>query len=400
MNRSEKIFILFAMLTAVFINAEYAITRPASNALFISFFSAKNFPWVWLMGVPINLLAIDIYNRFLPKIGPLRMLIAFASLTIAINTLTSQWPQLIFFQFAWKDIYILLMFKQLWSMIHSTIPATRAKYLYGSIYGMGTLGAIAGSFIPSYLAVNFGSEKLLLFTLPLYLLLIFAYRVAFRQSSLGNTFTQDLTTKPQAKEAFSLIRNSPTLTVALLVVVFMQVSTGLMEYKFNTHLEMNIISKDLRTAYCGKLMGFVNLLSLGLQFVGTFLMVRFLGVKRSHFLIPVLLGGSALLSTLIPSFALISLSYVFLKAVDFSLFGVIREMLYIPLRLDEKYRAKAVIDVFAYRSSKAIVSLALILLQMLAGIYLLQITSVASLAIFALWLVALAVYFKAVPVRV
>jgi len=45
------------------------------------------------------------------------------------------------------------------------------------------------------------------------------------------------------------------------------------------------------------------------------------------------------------------------KSLDFSVFGVVKEMLYIPLKPDEKFRAKAVIDVFAYRSSKAVASL-------------------------------------------
>jgi ATP/ADP translocase len=42
------------------------------------------------------------------------------------------------------------------------------------------------------------------------------------------------------------------------------------------------------------------------------------------------------------------------RSIFLSLFGVIREMLYVPLQLDEKFRAKAIIDVFAYRTSKAL----------------------------------------------
>jgi ATP/ADP translocase len=398
-TRPEKLFIFFAMCTAFLICGEYAITRPASNALFLTLFSIKAYPWVWLATVPFNFSAIYLYNRFLPQIGPLRMLCTFALLTILVNTLSAQFyqslPELIFFQYAWKDIYVLLMLKQLWSMIHSTIPAARAKYLYGCIYGMGTLGAIGGSLIPSFLAVSLGSERILFLTLPIYLLMISSYTMAFQRSAVkSSTFETDLTPNPKAGEALSLIRRSPILTTLLLLVIFMQVSVGLMEYQFNAHLELNILEKDLRTAYCGRLVGLVNLLSLALQFLGGFILVRFLGLRRSHFLIPLLLCSSALFSLAIPTFAALSFSYVLLKATDFSLFGVIREMLYVPLALDEKYRAKAIIDVFAYRTSKAFISFGLIFLQIIAGSYLLQIASYASIAIFIAWFAAVAALFR------
>lgn len=400
--RSEKFFLFFAMLSGFLICGEYAITRPTSNALFLTLFSAKAYPWVWLATVPLNLGVIYLYNRFLPKIGPLRMVWGFAFAALCINALAgffyTEFPQLIFFQYAWKDIYILLMLKQLWSMIHSTIPSTRGKYLYGCIYGIGTCGAVLCSLIPSFLAVSLGSERILYFTTPLYLLLLFSYTMAFHRSNLNQaTFEKDLTTDSRPREAFSLIRRSPTLIAVLLLVIFMQFSVGLMEYQFNAHLELNILEKDLRTAYCGRLVGVVNLLSLALQFLGGFLMVRTLGLRGSHFLIPILLCSSAFFSFALPTFAIISCSYVFLKAIDFSLFGVIREMLYAPLQLDAKFRAKAIIDVFAYRTSKAFVSLSLLLLQLLAGSYLLHLTKVLSIAIFIAWLLTVAFLFRKQP---
>ena len=95
-----------------------------------------------------------------------------------------------------------------------------------------------------------------------------------------------------------------------------------------------------------------------------------------------------------PSFLMITSTFVFLKAVDFSLFGVIREMLYIPLKLDEKFRAKAIIDVFAYRTSKAVASCFIVCLQIVASLYLLPIISYLSLAIFLCWFFLVIRLFK------
>lgn len=398
MTRSEKLFIAFAMLSAFLICGEYAVTRPTSNALFLTQFSSKAYPWVWLFTVPLNFFAIHCYNKFLPKVGPWKILVAFALGAMGINSLTAllspQIPILLFFQYAWKDIYVLFMLKQLWSMIHSTIPQERAKSWYGFIYASGTCGAICGSLIPGFVAVSVGSEKILFLTLPLYLLLLGVYQKALQLSGISAFSAEKLTQSPRPSVAFTLIRRSPLLIGVLLLVIFMQTSVGLMEYRFNTNLELNILQKDLRTAYCGKIASLTNLASLLLQFLGGILMVRILGLKKSHFLVPVLLTASTFLSFSIPSFALVSFSYVFLKAIDFSLFGVIREMLYVPLPLDAKFRAKAVIDVFAYRTSKAFISVTLILLQAVAGSYLLSITGYFSLAILLAWIGTVAFLFS------
>jgi len=398
-TRQQKLFVFFSMLVGFCISAEYAITRPASSAIFLSLFSSKAIPWVWLISVPFNLFVIYLYNRFLPRFGPLKMLGAVGFITVLVNLLSACsaffMPEFIFFQFMWKDIYILLMFKQLWSMIHATIAAERAKYLYGFIFSMGTIGAIAGSSVPSFFAVDLGSESLFLFTLPIYLLLYWSYVGAFRRSALNaGSFLENLTLDPRPAEAFSLIRRSNFLMVVLVLVIFMQVSVGLMDYQFNLHLEANILDKDLRAEYCGRLVGITNIFSYLLQFFSGFIMVHFLGLRGSHLFVPFVLLSNAVFCWIIPSFAVVSFSYAFLKAIDFSLFGVIREMLYIPLKLDEKFRAKAIIDVFAYRSSKALVSLGMLFLQLAAGSYLLQISSFLSITVFVAWIITVAVFFR------
>jgi MFS family permease len=253
-------------------------------------------------------------------------------------------------------------------MIHSTIPSSSAKALYGLIFGMGTLGTILGSFLSGFFAVEIGSEQLLFATLPLYIVLMFAYKMAFQRSGVKpESFKEDLSQNTGAGEGFALIRRSPFLISILLLVVFMQVSVGLVEYLFNAHLELNVVDKDLRTEVYGRLIGLTNLVSALFQFIGGFLLIQFLGVRRSHFFIPLFLSATGIVSWFMPTFGIAMCSFVFVKSVDFSLFGILREMLYVPLKLDEKFRAKAVIDVFAYRTSKAAVSLCVLGLQAIAG---------------------------------
>lgn len=390
-TKQSRLFLFFSMLVIFCIGAEYGITRPATQSLFLSVFSAKALPWIWISTVPLNLFVIYLYNRFLPKIGPLKMLFIIGSAVIGINGLCAflfpYLPQVIFIQYAWKDIYILLMFKQIWSMILATLPTARAKVFYGFVYSMGTLGGICGNIIPGFFAITLGSEKLLYLTMPIYALLIFFYQRSFRLSQMTpDSFMQELAPNPGPAEGFSLIRRSPFLLAILLLVICMQASVGLVEFQFNAHLERHILEPDLRTEFCGKVAAMTNLLGAVLQLVGGFFIIQFLGVRRSHFFIPLMLLLNAIAFFIWPSFLLISASLIFIKAMDYSLFGMVREMLYIPLKLDEKFRAKAVIDVFAYRSSKAFISLSILFFQTFAGALILPLANIASMTLFVCWL--------------
>ena len=90
-------------------------------------------------------------------------------------------------------------------------------------------------------------------------------------------------------------------------------------------------------------------------------------------------------------------SFASIKALDYSFFGIIREMLYIPLKTDEKYRAKAIIDVFAYRSAKAFASLFLIFIQDATGLNVIILISIMSMLIYFIWTRIVSIMFKKHP---
>lgn len=85
--RSEKLFIFFCMLSLFSISAEYAITRPASTSIFLETFSSEGVPYVWLATVPLNLFIVYLYNRFLPRIGPIKMMGTLVLATAGFNAL-------------------------------------------------------------------------------------------------------------------------------------------------------------------------------------------------------------------------------------------------------------------------------------------------------------------------
>jgi len=198
----------------------------------------------------------------------------------------------------------------------------------------------------------------------------------------------------KAKGGFKLIRSSRALKFILLIVILMQLSTTIMDYQFNNFLQQKFPMQDLRTQFYGRLWGMINTCKLCLQFFATFLLVQFLGLRKSHFVVPGILLGNAALTLFAPSFGVITYEFSVIKTFDYSIFNILKEMLYVPLKTDEKFKAKAVIDVFAYRSAKAFASLFVIGLGMFSPEKLPYAYSWGPFTLFVVWIGAVFFYFQ------
>lgn len=387
----QKLFLLCAMACSFLISLDYAIIRPVSSSLFIQGFGAKALPYVWIFSIPLNFIVVSLYNRYVSRLSCFKLFLIAAASVIIVNIcaalFVSAHKNLSFVFFAWKDIYVMLMFQLLWSVIHSTIDTSRAKYLYGFLFAVGATGGLAGSIIAGQSAVALGSERLLFFTLPVYLFLMVAYFYLIRYSDIS-----EMTPKKEGNKSSSLVESmrliggSKLLFAILLMVVFMQVTVTLTDFQFNTFLEKYITEKDVRTAYLGRLLGFGNIITLMFQLIGVWGLIKVMGKYKTHLLIPFVLCANFLAFSIYPSFFLISFNFLTIKAFDFSIFSVIKEMLYIPLKTEEKFKAKALIDVFMYRGAKVFASIFILALQTYLSAHVIHLVSWLNIALFVSWI--------------
>lgn len=400
-SRAEKIFIMSIMLCSFAITGEAAITRATANSVFLSVYTAKLFPIAWLASVPINFAIVSFYNRFLPTFGCSRMLLLTVMVAIFINVFSAFYlkeiPLLPFILYLWKETFIILMFQQLWSVINASINTTKAKYLYGIFYGMGGIGSVVGSLFPGFLAVSLGSEKLLLTTIPFYLTVMTCYIIAMRvreKIAIRQDISKMSVDASDLLGGVKLILNSKFLKFILLITCCMQIASTMIDFQFSSVLEKVFVDQDLRTEFLGRFFGIVNTCNVFLQFIGTFLLVKWAGLKGAHFLIPFALGLNVLTFIIMPRFKVICSIFGSIKSLDYSVFGIIKEMLYIPLKVEEKFKAKAIIDVFAYRSSKAVASIIILVLQGFYFFNLEKLLSYSVLFLFAIWMGAVLIMFK------
>lgn len=399
-SRQERVFILFAMLCGFFISADYGLVRPVSNSVFLSHFSSDILPYVWLLALPLNFFLVALYNRYLPRYGCWRVFLAIVMMVMAGNTLATFFiagnPYASLLHFMWKEIYVMLFFQTIWSVIHATVRQEYAKVLYGLMFGVGGIGSVLGSLVPGFLAVEMGSEVLLLGSLATCGAFIFCYRNAIKNS---HTVTNDEMLKSGGKEKAGIlsslvtIRKSRMLPFILLLVVLMQVSATLIDFQFNHFLQDAYPQKNIRTEFLGRLGSIVSSCTIALQFLGSVLLLQVLGLRGTHFLVPLVFSCNTVITLLFPGVGTLAYAFATIKVFDFSLFSVIKEMLYVPLPVEEKFQAKAVIDVFAYRASKAFAAFLILGLQWvnLAGLHFI---SILSLCLFAIWLWSLTVLFR------
>jgi hypothetical protein len=105
----QRIFIFCAMICAFCITADYGVVRPVSNSIFLTEHGTNLFPYAWLAIVPLNFLLVELYNRFLSRLGVLRMFLAIVLFVASVNTFCAitmtKLPFVAFFFYVWKEIY-------------------------------------------------------------------------------------------------------------------------------------------------------------------------------------------------------------------------------------------------------------------------------------------------------
>jgi AAA family ATP:ADP antiporter len=391
----ERLFIVAAMLCGFFISADYSIVRPVSNSVLLSFFPSTVLPYLWLSALPLNFLLVSLYNRYLPRFGCLKVFACIGSSIFGINLLAALFigkhEYFSAFHFIWKEIYVLFLFQTIWSLIHMTILPKRAKALYGIMFGVGGLGSVLGSFVPGFFAIEMGSESLLFFSLPILLCLSVCYRFAAKLSKplqAHESFHKGGAGAAPIGAGVKMIAKSRILPYILLLVIFMQISSTLIDYQFNAYLQEAFPEKDLRTQFLGRMTSVISSSTIAMQFLGTVFFVGVLGLKWTHFMVPCVLFVNAIFSLVWPSLRALAISFGTIKVFDFSLFGITKEMLYGPLSAEEKFQAKSLIDVFSYRGAKAIAAMAILGLQALA-LTNLSLLTWGCLVIFVLWVISL-----------
>jgi AAA family ATP:ADP antiporter len=127
-----------------------------------------------------------------------------------------------------------------------------------------------------------------------------------------------------------------------------------------------VASRQFITAYSGSIMAAVNLVGLLLQLFLTSRVIRWIGIRGSLFVLPLIAFINYSIIALAPVLVVVCVGKVLENSTDYSLQNTLRQALFLPTSRDAKYKAKAAIDTFFTRSGDVLSAGAVALGQMTA----------------------------------
>ena len=341
---------------AAFVLFGYEFIRSVSSSLFIEAYGAENLSRGMVAIPPSMIVMLYCYGRLLSRQGATRAL-AITSLFSAILILVCYAALVRGMHFAaaiiyvFREAYIVIVIEQFWSFVNSVLTTEQAKRINGPFCAVASMGSFAGGKLVSRWAEVLGSETLLLFTaaslVPTAVFGVIAYRFGGEP-------------KPSEEEADgklghlglgTLFRSRYLLFIGVLILSTQVVSTVL-DLRFNGLAETGIPDKDMRTAFFGEVYGNLGLIAGILQLVVVPLALRFVALRVIHLGVPLVHLISSLVLTISPSLRSGTAAYMIFKALDYSIFRAAKELFYMPLSYDARYRAKQINDSFGYRFAK------------------------------------------------
>jgi len=342
---------------ASFLLCGYEFIRAVSTSLFIDAYGSKNLPWAMAAVPPGIYLIIYIYGRFLSWWGGNRALAATSLLSagliaVAYVLLIQGYPIASAVIYVFREAYIVLIIEQYWSFVNSTLSPEQARSINGPFCGIASMGSIAGGALVKYLAEPLGSEVLLLFAagslIPAAACSVIAYRLA------GEPQPSEVEKGGrQGQTGLRVVFRSRYLVLILMLILVTQVVSTVLDLRFNGLVEESIPDRDARTAFYGGFYGlWLGISAAVLQFVGAPILLRLLPLRLIHLGIPLIHFVVCGVLTIAPSLRSGATAFLFFKALDYSIFRAGKEIFYIPLSFDARYRAKQVIDSLGYRSAK------------------------------------------------
>jgi AAA family ATP:ADP antiporter len=262
--------------------------------------------------------------------------------------------------FIWTSVYNLFVVSVFWSFMADLFTAEQARRLFGFVAAGGTLGALAGPALAAALARPLGAEKLLLLSAAFMAFAVLCIRrlVAWsdRQPAAagGARAARERPLGGGVLAAIPLVLRSPYLLgIAAFMLLFTTASTVLY-FQQAQIVRDAFASAAERTALFATVDLVVNALTVAVQVLATGRLVRALGVAGALALLPALLGLGFLAIGLVPALAVIVAVQVVRRAGEYALTRPAREMLYVVLGREEKYKAKSFLDTVVYRGGDAV----------------------------------------------
>lgn len=355
-------FLYFFLITS----SAYIII-PVKISLYLQTFSAKRLPYAYLLTALVIGFAVTLNNKLLKTLR--RNIYISLSLIFFITNLLVfwllfqqgwRWVAMVFW--FWEDIFIATSVTQYWILVNDIYTPRQARRLVGFFVSGGLLGGIAGAQLASRLAQLLGTANLLLICpllLALGLILVNAVHKRAHKEAYEEKVSRDEAQKEKTRYSKSIrliLKNRHLLLLCGIVAVSIIVTT-LIDFQFNTVVENAKPERDIRTAFLGTFFTLLLVFSYVLHIFLTNRVLKNYGIRVALAMAPSLLLACSAAIFLVPLPFLLQWAVIIKgtdKSLAHSLNQSVKELLYIPVPADVKYKAKVFIDMFINKFAKGV----------------------------------------------
>lgn len=366
--RPEEAFSSVLMFFYFFlITSSVYIIIPVKLSLFLKQQTPERLPFAYLLTAIMIGFVVSLNSKLLHVMKrqlyiSLCLLFFIANLLIFWVLFKLHWPWLSMIFWFWEDIFTVTSVTQFWILVNDIYHPRQAKRLIGFLVSGGLLGGVGGSLLASRLAGTIGTEDLLLicpFMLVFCLIIVNFIHKFFDKEKIE----ADRLLKEQKKKkigygkSFSLMLKNRHLILLGGIVVAAIVVTTLIDFQFISIVNIKYEDENSRTAFFGTFFMILLIFSSLLHIFSTDRILKNFGIRVSLMIAPIslLIGSFAIL--FIPAASLIYWAVLIKgtdKSLSFSLSQSVRELLYIPIPPEIKYKAKVFIDMFVNKLAKGL----------------------------------------------
>jgi len=384
-------FIYFFLITAPF-----HIIKPIRDASYIITLGTRNLPYAYATAFIVGLV-VAFHSKIQARLS--RSVLITSSLVFFVLTslvfwvlfpLGWKWLPLAFW--VWANIFVGVLVTQFWFAVNDVFNLREAKRLIGFFGSGGILGGIVGSLLAGLLAQGTAAPKLLLPAAVILASSVLPVRAVFRQHNARQGGPPPASRTPRSedkvgfKACYDTVRRDGYLRLLAAMVLVTGIVSTLVDWQFKNITEHWPAARMNLPSFFGYFNAGMLVFSFLLQLLFTSSLLGRFGQRPTLLLYPVLLLvcslGIAFWPVIILAIAIKGAD----KSLSYSVNQSARELLYIPVRPEAKYRAKTFIDMFLNRFSECISAVILIGLFLLTKKPNITLVSLVAAAFIVVWI--------------
>lgn len=354
----------FALLLCLF--SGYFMLRPVRETMGIAG-GVENLQWLFSATFIAMLVAVPAFGWLNARV-PRRVFLDWVYLFFASHLLAFAWllwriPDPLWTArafYVWLSVYNLFVVSLAWSLLADVFDRQQAKRLFPAIAAGASLGGLLGPLVGGLLAGHLGAAGLLMLAATLLLPTLLLRRWLMTWRATDGAGRPGAETEPPERPVpgnpfagIGLVLGSPYL-LGICAFVLLLTCTSTFLYFEQARRVAELFPDRTQQLRVFSLLDFaVQALSLACQlFVAGRVAQRF-GVTALLGAVPLLVALGFLALALLPQFAVLAVVMVVRRVGEYAFIRPGREMLFVPLGAQRKYRAKNVIDTLVYRGGDA-----------------------------------------------